>query len=106
MKLFLAVFLMLSPVMVQSATDSGSAQPAAVTVVRGSVLLVDGEYLVVKEMSGREVRVHVSADTKLEGLSSKVKAGDKIEAMVTPEGHATSIALQVSESGPVPPGMR
>jgi len=36
----------------------------------------------------------------------KVKVGDKIEARVTPEGHATSITLQIPQNStaPVVPG--
>jgi hypothetical protein len=113
MKLLLAALVLLVPMTAHSAPDSPSGgQPSTTTVVRGSVLLVEGEYVTVKEMSGREVRVHVNAETKLENLSSKVKVGDKIEAMITPDGHATSVGLQATEAppvtpaSPVPPGAR
>jgi hypothetical protein len=75
--------------MAADAPQGGSEQ-----IVKGDVLLKEGEEYVIKEMSGREVRVHVNAETKKDGV---IKVGDKIEATVTREGHATSIKQQIPQ---------
>lgn len=104
MRFIFAALLMLFPMVAQAGPTDGS-QP---TTVKGDVLYWEGDELIVKEMSGREVRVRVTAQTKIEGAAGKLKTGDKIEASVTSEGHATSIALQIPDSGPtsVLPGSR
>ena len=75
--------------MTADAPQAGSEQ-----IVKGDVLLKEGDEYVIKEMSGREVRVHVNAETKKDGV---IKVGDKIEAMVTREGHAMSIRQQLPQ---------
>ena len=78
-------------------------QPAAASEIRGDVLYWEGDELVVREMSGHEVRLRVTPETKIEGASGKLKTGDKIAAKVGPEGPALSITLQIPDSGsPVP----
>lgn len=74
------------------------------TLVRGDVLMTEGEFYIVKDVTGHEVRLHVNKDTKAD---VKVKVGDKIEARVTPEGHATSLTLHIPQNGSAPaiPGM-
>ena len=57
-------------------------------IITGDLLRIDGEFYVVKEASGKEVRLHVDKTSKLEG---SFKAGDKIEAQASPQGHALSI---------------
>lgn len=56
--------------------------------ITGDLLRIDGEFYVVKEASGKEVRLHVDKTSKLEGT---FKAGDKIEAQASEKGHALSI---------------
>ena len=56
--------------------------------LKGDVLKIEGEYYVLKDPTGMEVRLHVDKTSHLEG---EVKAGDKIEAQVTRKGHAESI---------------
>ena len=80
-------------------TDSSKTMAMPEQVVKGDVLMTEGEFYIVKDITGHEVRLHVNKDTKLDG---KVKVGDKIEARVTPEGHASSITLQVPQSGTAP----
>ena len=63
-------------------------QPAAAQTVKGDLLKIEGEFYVVKDAAGKEVRLHVNQDTKLEG---SFKAGDKIEAQATEKGHAMSV---------------
>jgi hypothetical protein len=98
------LFVLLPVVAHADPTESGS-KPGAATTVKGDILYIEGEYLVVKEMSGRETRVHVNGETKLSGVAGKLKTGDKIEANITAEGHAASVALQGMESGS-PAGQR
>lgn len=71
-------------------------------IVRGDVLAIEGEFYVVKDTTGHEVRLHVNQDTKMDS-KLKVKVGDKIEAHVTSDGHATSITLQIPQSSKAGP---
>ena len=63
------------------------AAPSSQTV-KGDLLKIDGDYYVVKDMAGKEVRLHVDKTSQLDGT---FKAGDKIEAQTTDKGHASSI---------------
>jgi hypothetical protein len=63
------------------------AAPSTQTV-KGDLLKIDGEFYVVKDTAGKEVRLHVDKTSQLEGT---FKAGDKIEAQATDKGHAASI---------------
>jgi len=65
-------------------------------VVKGDLLRIDGEFYVVKDTSGKEVRLHVDKTSKLEGT---FKAGDKIEAQASDQGHALSIKPAGAASG-------
>lgn len=95
--------LMLCLVLLVPGVVFGQEGGKAPAVVKGDVMYWEGEELVVKELSGREVRLHVNAETKIEGVASKLKTGDKIEAAVNAEGHATSIRLQLPDGGAAPP---
>ena len=102
-----AVFVSLGLVSFIHATDpmvSDFSKTKAVSdqVVRGDVLMREGEFSIVKDVTGHEVRVHVNKETKLNGT---VKVGDKIEARAT-EGHATSLTRHIPQHGttPVMPG--
>ena len=106
MPIFLALFLVLAVVTQAQALEGSQSNASA--GVNGDVLYWEGEELVVKEISGREVRLRVTAETKIEGAAGPLKTGDKIAAQVTPEGRALSIALQIPGSGGsvIPPGLR
>jgi hypothetical protein len=83
--LVLAVMFTFGTVMVIHAAE----QPmSAEQTVQGDLLKIEGEFYVVKNADGKEVRLHVNESTKLEGT---FKAGDKIEAQATDKGHAISI---------------
>jgi hypothetical protein len=85
------------------------SQPTAMSAINGDVLYWEGEEVVVKEISGREVRLHVTAETKVEGVAGgRLKTGDKIAAQVNSDGQALSITLQIHDSGAgaTPPGLR
>jgi hypothetical protein len=57
--------------------------------INGDLLKIDGDYYVVHDMTGHEVRLHVDKNTKLEG--GAFKAGDKVEVQATEKDHAVSI---------------
>ena len=80
-------------------TDSSKAAASDLTI-KGDVQVIEGEFYFVKDTTGHQVRLHVNNETKLE---DRIKVGDKIEAMVTSEGHATSITLQIPQNGTAPP---
>jgi hypothetical protein len=68
--------------------SSGAA--TAARTVTGEILKIDGEFYVIRERTGQEVRLHV--DDKTDRLDHAVlQVGDPVRAYVTPEGHATSI---------------
>ena len=106
MPILLALFLVFAVVTHVEALEG--SQPSASAGVNGDVLYWEGEELIVKEISGREVRLRVTAETKIEGVAGPLKTGDKIAAQVTPEGRALSITLQIPGSGGsvIPPGLR
>lgn len=106
MPIVLALFLIFA--VVTHAESQDGSQPAANNVVKGDVLYWEGEELIVKEMSGREVRMRVTAETKIEGAAGRLKTGDKIAAQLASDGRASSITLQIPDSvdAPVRPGLR
>jgi hypothetical protein len=105
---FLLTLILLFAVVTHANALEGS-QPTATSSVNGDVLYWEGEEVVLKEISGREVRLHVTAETKIDGVAGgRLKTGDKIAAQVNSNGHALSIALQIPDSGgsATPPGLR
>jgi len=73
-----------------------NAEPGSQAVIKGDLLRIDGEFYVVKDTSGKEVRLHVDTTSRLEGT---FKAGDKIEAQASDKGHALSIKPAGAASG-------
>jgi hypothetical protein len=55
--------------------------------VKGTLMSMQGEYYSIKDMDGRETRVHVDKSTKLD----KVMVGDKVKAYITDKGHTTTL---------------
>jgi hypothetical protein len=55
--------------------------------VKGTLMSMQGEYYSIKDMDGRETRVHVDKSTKLD----KVLVGDKVKAYITDKGHTTTL---------------
>jgi hypothetical protein len=89
--------------LVAGAGGSASAEPsqaAAGSEIKGDVLYWEGDELVVRELSGHQVRLRVTPDTKIQGASGRLKTGDKIVATGTPDGPALSITVQIPDSGP------
>ena len=99
MKLLLMLILLVMPIAPALAADGG--QPGSDGTIRADVMYWDGEELVVKEMTGHEKRLRVTNKTKIVGVVSRLKTGDKISAQVTPEGQAESITLQIPDNVPV-----
>jgi hypothetical protein len=106
MALLLAFLLALLPVNPVIAADG--SQPEGDGTVKADVMYWEGEELVVKEQTGHEKRLRVTRDTKIVGVVSRLKTGDKIHAVVTPEGQAQSITLQIPDAAPspAPPAVR
>ena len=91
MKRFIGLFLfalVLSVGMVPLSYAADMTESPTPMMVQGDLLKIDGEFYVVKEMAGKEVRLHVDKTTKLDGT---FKAGDKVEATATEKDHAVSI---------------
>jgi hypothetical protein len=71
-------------------------------VVRGRVLKVEDEFLTVRDRSKREIRLHMDKTTMIGQRNMKdepFKEGDRVEAYVTPKGHAHSISLMRGQGG-------
>ncbi len=108
MNVLLVLVLALVPLVAEVRAADGSPSSAGNTV-KADVLYWEGDEVIVKDVSGHEVRLHVSPETKIEGVAGgRLKSGDKIVATVTPDGHAQSIVLQLPDGGGgfVPPGGR
>jgi len=63
----------------------------------GDVLKVDGDAFVVKDDSGKEIRLQTGSDTKLTGSH---KVGDRIRAEYTPDGKVLSVKPAKIMRGP------
>lgn len=94
----LLVLLLIFGTVTQAESIEGS-QPTAATEVKGDVLYWEGDELVVKEISGRQVSLRVTAETKINGTSGRLKTGDKITAQINSDGRALSITLQIPDTG-------
>ena len=107
MPILFALLLMFASV-VQAEAMEGSQQNAA-GEVKGDVLYLEGEEVIVKEMSGNQRRLQVTKDTKMVGVISTLKPGDKISAQVDSDGHARVITLVIPDGNPpgvISPGSR
>jgi uncharacterized protein YdeI (BOF family) len=67
---------------------AAGAKEGAARTIKGELLKIEGENYVVKDATGKEVKLHVSPETKKDG---ELKVGDKIEAQADASGHAVSI---------------
>lgn len=84
-----------------AATPGPPSPGAGLQTITGQVLNIEGDVYAVKDISGHEVLFHVTKETKVEG-GLKPKVGDRIEAQVTPEGHAIVVALKLPEVNSLP----
>ena len=55
--------------------------------VKGTLMKIDGESYWVKDMNGKEIKLHVDLSTKRD----KVIVGDKVKAYVADNGHTTTL---------------
>jgi hypothetical protein len=70
-------------------TLSQAADPRGTGILEGEVLRADpGTIIMKKDSDGMEVRLRITDVTQ---KGADFKAGDKIEAFVTPEGTTTSV---------------
>jgi len=70
--------------------------------LEGDILKVEGDVFVVKDVSGKEIRLQKASDTKIVGSH---KVGERIRAEYTPDGKALSIkpAKQMGGAGAAGP---
>jgi len=91
MKKLIGLFIFAVIIGVGMASYSSAADDKAVPssqTITGDLLKIEGEFYVVKEMSGKEIRLHVDKTTALDGA---IKVGDKVEAQATEKNHAALI---------------
>jgi hypothetical protein len=99
MTLLFTFWLLFAGVGEAAAAEPGT--PTAGSEIKGDVLYWEEDELIVREVSGHQVRLRVTPETKIQGASGKLKTGDKIVANVaSPDGPALSITLQIPDSGP------
>ena len=63
--------------------------PAGAQTISGELLKIEGETYVIRDAFGKEVRLRVDQNSKIEGSP---KVGDRIEAKVMEGGWASSIS--------------
>jgi hypothetical protein len=80
--------LILGVVMASLSFAAGDMAAPSTQTIKGDLLKIDGEFYVVKDMAGKEIRLHVDKTSQLDGT---FKAGDKIEVQATEKNHAVSI---------------
>jgi len=66
--------------------------------VKGQLMQIEGEFYVVKDAEGKDVRVHVDKSTKMDG---SFHVGDTIEVQRNLQGHA--LAIKAASASPSPP---
>jgi hypothetical protein len=72
----------------ESSGQGLSASPSQ--TVRGQIMKVDGQTYVVRDLSGKEVRLHVDGNTMMMD-GTQLREGDLITADVTAKGQASYI---------------
>ncbi len=55
--------------------------------IKGTLMKMDGENYWIKDIDGKETKIHVDKSTKLD----KVVVGDKVKAYITDKGHTTTL---------------
>jgi hypothetical protein len=63
--------------------------PAGAQTISGEVLKIEGQTYVIRDAFGKEVRLRVDQNSKIEGSP---KVGDRIEAKVMEGGWASSLS--------------
>lgn len=87
----MCLFIIQPAFSVEKQGQTGNGQPDLQTV-KGQVLKHEQDTLTIKDSAGKTVHLHIGQDTVIPGLpGATFKAGDKVEAQVTPDGHAKVI---------------
>ena len=55
--------------------------------IKGTLMKMEGEYYSIKDIDGKESKIHVDKSTRLD----KVVVGDKVKAYITAQGHTTTL---------------
>ncbi len=85
------------PAAADPAPQSNATKPAPSTngagVLQGQLLKIDGDSYIVKDLSGKEVRLRVNKNTVLD---TRIKVGDRVDAQIAADGSAATLlkALQ------------
>jgi len=91
---------LIAVLMVAASTTYAVAQRAPVpTKVRGTIETVDGDTMTVKSRSGEDVKLHMTSDMKVVGITrislSDIKVGSFIGATTVPGADGTPTAVEV-----------
>ena len=90
--LFFALGLLLLAETSYAQQPSATPQnPAGAQTVSGEVLKIEGETYVIRDAFGKEVRLKVDQNSKIEGSP---KVGDRVEAKVLEGGWASVLSKQ------------
>jgi len=56
-------------------------------IVKGRLIRIEGEHVVIKVTADKEIKLHVDMNTKM----GEVRTGDKVKAYVDDSGHVTTL---------------
>jgi hypothetical protein len=56
-------------------------------IVKGRLMMIEGDHVVITVTDGEEIKLHVDMNTKM----GEVRVGDKVKAYVNDRGHATTL---------------
>src|SRR5262245_15262378 len=56
-------------------------------LVKGRLMRIEGEYVVIKVTADKEIKLHVDMNTKM----GEVRTGDNVKAYVDDSGHVTTL---------------
>jgi hypothetical protein len=80
------------PLVSLAATEAREKPAPRSSVYKGEVVVHEATKLIMKDMNGQRMELHLGPDTVIQGRpGAPFRPGDLIEADVTPEGHAKSI---------------
>jgi hypothetical protein len=82
------VLLLSTPTLAQSGPASPPAQ------VRGEVLMLTNELIVVKSADGTSILIPLGKDTTVD---ASLKVGDHVEVVATPDRHVSSVKKVTSD---------
>lgn len=88
-----AIVLVLLPI--PAHTESGPAAPQ--TLVRGEIVMLTTELVVVKSIEGTSILIPLGKNTKLDPM---LKVGDRAEVVVTSDNHVSSVRMLTPEPLP------